>query len=278
MIWIFLLVGSAWWVHIHGVPAWVRRIRLPPVSSRSPRYQPPPPGYINWFHVALLTLLGIVILFRGIAWYLERSRVAIPLAVAAQPTPPPPIPALPSSLNELLARFPRDGAAFEGNLPFDVADTLDALITRFNESPEKVRDALMPAIYSSNDATRRKVLTAFRSKQWRWVPSPLLAEAAGKGPRQHQALEAALALGAWRTSPNLVIVASRNPTNSALVQEELRLHTDAASARFLALTWVEGADYEFGRLANEREKLSHDVSAALLELSLIHISEPTRPY
>jgi hypothetical protein len=237
-----LLLAGCWWLHTHG-------------GDRLGRVLP-------------LTLLGIVILFRVLVWIDDPMHERTPATSTPPPAPLAPPPPRDLSLEALLARVPHDGASFEGTLPAELSDTLDALITHMDQAPGQIRDALMPAIYSSNETTRRKVLAAFRSKHWLDLSTPLLAEATGKGPRQRQAFEAALALGLWRTSPNLMIVSSRNPTTSALVQQELRLHTDADSARLLALIWVDGADAEFGRLARERETSSHDISAALVEIVL----------
>ena len=109
------------------------------------------------------------------------------------------------------------------------------------------------------------------------IPPALIAQASGKGknksPFQREAFAAALALGARRLNPELLIAGSRNSETSAMVLQELRTNTDDASARVLARIWVDGADVEFNRLAYTREKSSHDMSAALLEI-VVDSSQP----
>jgi hypothetical protein len=141
-------------------------------------------------------------------------------------------------------------------------------------------DQLLPAIHTSNPETRRNALTALRSMNLPRIPPALIAEASGKGknksPFQREAFEAALVLGARRLNPELLIAGSRNSETSAMVLQELRTNTDDASARVLARIWVDGADVEFNRLAYVREKSSHDMSAALLEIVIDGTQPETR--
>lgn len=277
-----LLLGSGWWVHRHGIPAAVRRMRLPPVSRYSPRYQPRPAGHISpaWL---LLPLFLVVVLFRGCQSYFatpgERAIAQYGLTPAAAPvaTPtPPPAPTPEASLDQLIAHLPSERIAFAGTLLPDRVALIDALTKRANEAPERVRDALLPAIYMSNPDTRGKVLAAFRSMNLPRIPQELVVLAGSKSVSQRVALEAALALGARRLNPELLIAGSRNSETSAIVLQELRSNTDDASARVLARIWVDGADVEFNRLAYEREKSSHDISAAVLEIVLDNTQPETR--
>jgi hypothetical protein len=259
----FVALGLAWLAYRYELPA-------RPARTAGP-------AAVDWSRVLVFASVGVVAITVGVRWFSVPPRARSSPTSAAAPAAALAAPSKSNaSLDQLLARVPRDRRAFDGTLSADLSDTIDALITHANDAPEQIRDALMPAMYSTNDTTRRKVLTAFRSMNLSRIPSALIAEASGKGPFQRQAFEAALALGARRTNPELLIAGSRKDSTSLLVQQELRLNTDDASARILARIWVDGADFEFARIANAREKSSHDISAALLEIVLDNKQPETR--
>lgn len=180
----------------------------------------------------------------------------------------------PETLEFLLARFPKDRMALDWNLKPDVACVLEALVTRVGEAPERIRDALMPAVYAGNASTRSQALRAFRMMDLPRIPAMLVAETSTPGPFQREALQAALALGAIRLHPALVAGAIRDPYTRPLVKQELRADPHANAARIVANVWAErSVESELEELAREREGQMHDVSAALLEI-VVNPSEP----
>jgi hypothetical protein len=173
----------------------------------------------------------------------------------------------PGSLDFLLSRFPRDRRALDWNLKPEVMCVLDALVARADEAPERVRDALMPAVYATNAATREKALRAFRLMNLPDIPAMLIAEANLSGGFQREALAAALALGAIRHNPALVEGALRDTYTRPIVSHALLTDPHPNAARVVARAAAERAgDPELDHLAREREKYTHDVSAAMVEI------------
>ena len=180
----------------------------------------------------------------------------------------------PEILEFLLARFPKDRFALTWTIEPDVACVLNALVTRVDEAPERIRDALMPAAYANNGITQEQALRAFRRMDLPQIPAMLVAETSTSGPFQRQALNAALALGAVRNNPALVARAIRDPRMRPFVKQELRTHPHANAARIVAKVWAERSiETELADLAADREKHMHDVSAALLEI----VGNPSEP-
>ena len=180
----------------------------------------------------------------------------------------------PEILEFLLARFPKDRSALTWTMTPDVTCVLNALVTRVDEAPERIRDALMPAVYADNATTQEQALRAFRRMDLPQIPAMLVAETSTPGPFQRQALNAALALGAVRNNPALVARAIRDPHTRPFVKQELRTHPHANAARIVANVWAERSiETELADLAADREKQMHDVSAALLEI----VSNPSEP-
>jgi hypothetical protein len=173
----------------------------------------------------------------------------------------------PGSLDFLLSRFPRDRRALDWNLKPEVMCVLDALVARADEAPERVRDALMPAVYATNAATREKALRAFRLMNLPDIPAMLIAEANLSGGFQREAVSAALALGAIRHNPALVEGALRDTYTRPIVSHALLTDPHPNAARVVARAAAERAgDPELDHLAREREKHTHDVSAAMVEI------------
>jgi hypothetical protein len=173
----------------------------------------------------------------------------------------------PNTVDFLLARFPRDRKQLAWNLDPGVSCVLDALVAHAAESPERIRDALLPAIYSGNGGTREKALTAFRRMDLPEIPAMLRAEAATPGPYRREALLAALALGALTHNPELVESAFKDSETRSAVVHTLRTDPRAVAARIVARGWVENSyDSTIERLAIDRDRQMNDVSAALVEV------------
>ncbi|MEO8678493.1 MAG: hypothetical protein ABI665_05575 [Vicinamibacterales bacterium] len=172
----------------------------------------------------------------------------------------------PEILEFLLARFPAEKKLLDWNLEPDTACVLDALVERAATAPERIRDALMPAIYASNYTSRSKALKAFRAMDLPQIPPVLVAEASTTGtPFQREATAAVIALGAVRLNPAFMEKTVRNYSTRAWVREELRTNPHPNAARIVAKA---SDDSDLFRLAMEREREQHDVSAALLEMVL----------
>lgn len=185
----------------------------------------------------------------------------------------------PGSLEFLLARLPTRQEELAWNLKPEVSCVLNALVRRATEAPERVRAALMPAVYSSNLSVREGALAAFRMMDLPQIPAMLVAEASTSGaPYQREALSAALALGAVRLNPALIAGAIRDPYTSPVVREELRTSPHPNAARIVANVWAQrSGEGEYEHLARDREGQLHDVSAALLEIVLDpSVTEDTR--
>jgi hypothetical protein len=181
----------------------------------------------------------------------------------------------PGMIEILLARFPKEGTEVAWNLKPELSCVLDALVNRTLEAPERVRAALMPALYSGNASVRERALAAFRMMDLPQIPPALLVEASTRGAaHQREALSGAVALGAVRHNPTLVANAIRDADMRHVVKEELRSSPHANAARIVANVWAERPDdSNYERLARDRELQLHDVSAALLEI----VMDPPAP-
>jgi hypothetical protein len=176
----------------------------------------------------------------------------------------------PEALEFALARFPNERKSLDWNLDPEVSCLLNTLVTRAIDAPDRVLDALMPAAYATNYSTRSLVLKAFRTMYLEQIPPLLLTEASTAGsPRQREALEAAMALGAIRLSPELVSRTLQNPATRSSVKQELKLEPHPNAARIVATVAAERSfESDLQQLERDKEAETHDVSAALLEIVL----------
>lgn len=176
----------------------------------------------------------------------------------------------PEALEFALARFPTERKALSWNLEPEVSCLLNTLTARAGEAPDRVLEALMPAAYATNYSTRSLVLKAFRTMYLEQMPILLVTEASTAGsPNRHEALEAALALGAIRLNPELVSRALGDSATRSSVKQELKLEPHPNAARIVANVSTERAyESDLQQLERDKESETHDVSAALLEIVL----------
>ena len=163
--------------------------------------------------------------------------------------------------------------ALDWNLKPDVACVLEALVARVGEAPERIRDALMPAVYAANASTRSQALGAFRMMDLPRIPAMLVAEPALRGRSSVRRCRPPSPSGPFafipRSSP-----ARSGTVHQPLVKQELRADPDANAARIVANVSAErSVESDLEDLAREREGQMHDVSAALLEI-VVNPSEP----
>ena len=174
----------------------------------------------------------------------------------------------PGTLDYLLMQLPGTPDEFGRRLRVDVSCVLDALVDRITEDPARVTAALLPAVYSTNAATRHKVIQAFRQVDLPSLPAELAVLGRQPGEPLHEgAVAAAMALGAFRQDSALVDRAARDPVLIAAVAEDLRSNPHPNGARVVAGVWTDRPlDIQYAQIARTREGLLHDVSAALVEI------------
>jgi hypothetical protein len=176
------------------------------------------------------------------------------------------------TLEYMLRRFPRDDErALRWGVDRGVRCMLDAIASRIEEGPERIRDTIILGAFSDDGGVRETVLKAFRRTDFQLLPLPVLRQLNSELPHvRRKAVNAAIALGAIRRTPEIVrralIDEDRYVRDVAAVH--LALDADAEAARLLARALVEAPENpELLHAYREREQRHRDAAQAIAALA-----------